>query len=167
MGRVAAVTPVFEARVIGLEARHDDQPPTGFKHVVQCPEDFRRVVEVLDHLGTGDELVATPQHGRVVEIHRVIDGDLMTRLAQHRSQQRRGAAAEVEATARGRQQRQQGFRGLLQEGTIARVPRLVAVQVVGGALQIPRGALRRIQEGDLAGVAAPVVANTRPHEKAD
>jgi hypothetical protein len=58
MGRVAPVPPGREAAVIVEHLGHDGQPAAGPEQPLDHPQLLGRGVQMLDHLGAGDEVVA-------------------------------------------------------------------------------------------------------------
>lgn len=141
MRRIAPVVPLRKARVVGLEAGHQGQPAAGLEQAVQSAELSRRRVEVLGHLGAGDEVVAGGQYRRIRLKERVVQRHGVAGLAQHGSQHRAGAATIVQPVLPGWQALQQRLGHLLQKAPVAGLCGVVVVQAVLGLFALGGGQL--------------------------
>ena len=166
VGGVAPVMPGGEARVLGLQAGGDAEPAAGAQQAVEARELGRGGVEVLDHLGAGDEVVAARERIGVGGEEGIPHPHRVAGLAQHRGQRRPRAAAVVQPLHRGREAGTQRVGQAHEEAAVAGVSGVVAVQAVFGALGIRRRSLGRVQEGRLAGFAAQIVAPAHVQEGA-
>lgn len=166
VGGVAPVVPGGEARVLGLQAGGDAEPAPGAQQAVEARELGRGGVEVLDHLGAGDEVVAARERIGVGGEEGIPHPHRVAGLAQHRGQRRSRAATVVQPLRRGREAGAQRIDQAREEAAVAGVAGVVAVEAVLGALDIRRRPLGRVQEGRLAGFAAQIVAPAHVQEGA-
>ena len=100
MGRVVAIAPVFKPLVTEHPLGLQHQQAAGLEAIPQLRQHRARLSNMLDHLGTGDEVILTRQQLGKVGIELVISNHVVTRLTPHRHQRRAGTAAKIETTDR-------------------------------------------------------------------
>lgn len=166
MRGITSIVPIGETRIVGLKAGHQRQDPAGAKHPIQAPEFLRRTVEVLDDFGAGDEVIVVRKRRRVRKERRVIHLHSVPGLGEHRRECGSRATTVIKTCRCRRKALQQRCGQAVQEGTIACVVRMVAVQSVLYAFRREAQALLRVQEGGHTDIAAPVLLRLDEHELA-
>lgn len=96
VGRVAAVMPVGERGVIGLETGHQSQETAWPQQAVEKLKLLSRTVEVLRRFGTGNEVITQLQGVFVREEKGVIDIDTVSLFLNYFGQGRAWAAAVIQ-----------------------------------------------------------------------
>ena len=89
-------------------------------------------MQVLEHLGAGDEIVLLVERRRVRGVNRIVDAHRVAAFLQHARQGRARAAAEIQAPVAGAQSLAKRRPQLIQETPVPGVVRFIAVQVVLG-----------------------------------
>jgi len=101
MGGITPVMPVSKPFIVGLETGHHAQPAAGFQALIQELEGAGRIVQVLNHLGTGNEVVGVRQPLLIRDVKRIVAEGPKSGLIQHRNQRRSRSTAKVQPPAPG------------------------------------------------------------------
>ena len=157
MGRIPDIARARERAVVADPPRHHRQIAAWHQYREQTVQLGSWMMQVLDDLAGGDEVVALVPDCRVRRIEHVVEMDTQPRLRQHWPERRSGPRAEVEADRAARDSGDERVGQTSQELAVARVCRVVPVLVVPRLLG--RGIhTRRRRHEDQRAVAAPPVA---------
>ena len=156
VGQIPNIVPLTKIAVIPYQLGHHAQPAVWLEHPEQGSKRPAGVVHMFNDLGGTDEIIRVVEHRGLVKIKRVIEIDPMPLLLQQDRQGRPRAAAEVQPLLPGIQPLQQRCAQSRQKSAIARIPRIVLMQIIGRLLIFAVEPIGPGDEGQIAMQTAQV-----------